>query len=102
MRRDPLVGDCDEQICWHPFVGDEGIESDPAVVFAEDFEARDLEGVWARWASVRNRGIMSLPPEVAVASGGRRSLLMTPVGGQSTGGHMSRVWFDGLAWLAST
>lgn len=72
------------------YAGDAGIEKDPAVVFAEDFEADDIQGVWSRWESVQNKEIMSLSPEVAAASGGKRSLLMTHVGGQSTGGHLYR------------
>ena len=72
------------------YVGDEGIESDPAVVFTEDFEAATLEAVCSRWESVRNRGIMSLSSEVPPSSSGEHSLRMTHVGGESTGGHLYR------------
>ncbi len=72
------------------YPGDEGIEEDPAVVFAEDFEADSIETVWSRWESVQNKGIMSLSPEVPAGSTGTRSLLMSHVGGRSTGGHLYR------------
>lgn len=71
-------------------VGDEGIEKDSAVVFSEDFEADGLAGVWSRWESVQSKEIMSLSADVPAASRGRRSLLMTHVGGRGTGGHLYR------------
>ena len=67
------------------YVGDKGIEKDPAVVFAEGFEAESLEAVWSRWESVQNKGIMSLSADVPAGSGGTRSLLMTHVGGDEHG-----------------
>ena len=76
-------------LAWR-YVGDKGIEKDPAVVFAESFEAESLEGVWSRWESVQTREIMSLSPDVPAVSGGKHSLLMTHVGGRSTGGHLYR------------
>ena len=72
------------------YVGDKGIGSDPAVVFAEDFEEGSLEAACKRWESIENKGIMSLSPEVPPGSGGAQSLLMSHVGGQSNGGHLYR------------
>ncbi len=72
------------------YPGDEGIESDPAVVFAEGFEADSIETVWSRWESVENKSIMSLASDVPAGSGGAKSLLMTHVGGASNGGHLYR------------
>lgn len=72
----------------HP--GDVGIASDPAVVFAEDFESPSLEAVAARWESVSAREIMSLSSDVPAGSGGKQSLLMTHVGGKNNGGHLYR------------
>ncbi|MBN1363113.1 MAG: hypothetical protein JW993_21110 [Sedimentisphaerales bacterium] len=69
---------------------DLGIEKDPNVVFAENFEAQSLEDVTARWESVTNAQMMSLSADVPQASSGSRSLLMTHVGGRSTGGHLYR------------
>jgi len=81
------------------YVGDKGIREDPAVVFAEDFEADRLETVCSRWESVQNRQIMSLSADVSAASGGTRSLLMTHVGGASTGGHLYRRLLPGYEKL---
>lgn len=72
------------------YAGDVGIADDPNVIFAENFEAGSLDEVTARWESVQNAEIMSLSADVPQASGGRRSLLMSHVGGQSTGGHLYR------------
>jgi len=72
------------------YPGDAGIEKDPAVVFAEDFEAQDMDAVRSRWESVQNGDIMSLSADVPPAGAGRRSLLMTHVGGRNTGGHLYR------------
>ena len=69
---------------------DKGIEDDPAVVFAESFEAESLEAVTKRWESVQNSDILSLSSEVPPASGGGRSLLMSHVGGKSNGAHLYR------------
>ena len=72
------------------YPGDEGIENDPAVVLTEDFEVANIETVWARWDSVSSREIMSLSPDVSGRNRGTQSLLMTHVGGESTGGHLYR------------
>ena len=37
------------------YPGDRGLAADPAVVFTEDFEARDLTQLGARWSDVSNR-----------------------------------------------
>src|SRR5690606_2033084 len=81
------------------YVGDAGIAEDPNVVFAEGFEAGSLEAVTARWDSVQNAEIMSLSADVPEASGGTRSLLMTHVGGRSTGGHLYRRLLPGYEEL---
>jgi hypothetical protein len=72
------------------YPGDAGIESDAAVIFTESFEEGGLEAIWQRWDSVQNKEIMSLSPEVPPGSAGAHSLLMSHVGGQSTGGHLYR------------
>ncbi len=81
------------------YLGDKGIEKDPAVVFVEDFETGDLEAAWSRWESVQSREIMSLSADVPAGSGGARSLLMTHIGGQSTGGHLYRRLLPGYEKL---
>ena len=46
------------------YVGDRGIDSDPRVIFAENFEQSDLEVIGKRWETVRNAKVMSLSPDV--------------------------------------
>lgn len=81
------------------YLGDKGIEKDPAVVFAEDFEEGDLEALWSRWENVQSKELMSLSADVPATSGGRRSLLMTHIGGQSNGGHLYRRLLPGYEKL---
>lgn len=69
---------------------DKGIENDPAVVFAENFDGGSLDLIAKRWESVQNKEILSLSPDVPEASGGGKSLLMTHIGGRSTGAHLYR------------
>ncbi len=70
------------------YKGDKGIENDPDVVFAENFEVQTPDALKSRWENVKNVGIMSLSADVPGASSGKRSLLMTHIGGKSTGGHL--------------
>jgi len=79
--------------------GDKGIEKDPDVIFVENFEADSLDVVKARWESVQNIEIMSLSPDVPATSAGRKSLLMSHVGGKSTGGHLYRRLMPGYDQL---
>ena len=72
------------------YLGDAGIEGDPAVIFAEDFEEGSLDAVWKRWESVENKGIMSLAADVPPGSSGTHSLLLSHVGGKSNGGNLYR------------
>ncbi len=69
---------------------DIGIEKDPNVVFAENFEVGSLDEVRTHWENVTNAEIMSLSSDVPQGSRGSHSLLMTHVGGRSTGGHLYR------------
>jgi len=55
------------------YVGDKGIENDPDVIFAENFEDASLDAVKARWENVQSAEIMSLSPDVPSASAGRHS-----------------------------
>jgi hypothetical protein len=72
------------------YLGEAGIENDPAVVFVEGFEEGNLDAVGKRWDSAENKGIMSLSPDVPPGSGGTHSLLMSHVGGKSNGGNLYR------------
>jgi hypothetical protein len=79
--------------------GDEGIQKDPNVIFAESFEEGSLDPVKSRWESVKNIEIMSLSSDVPAASSGKHSLLMTHVGGKGTGGHLYRRLLPGYEQL---
>lgn len=81
------------------YKGDKGIEKDPDVIFAENFEAGSLDAVKSHWESVQNIDIMSLSPDVPAAGAGKRSLLMSHVGGKSTGGHLYRRLLPGYEQL---
>ena len=72
------------------YPGDRGIEQDPDVIFVEKFDHASLDAVAGRWENVKNREIMTLSADVPAGSGDERSLLMTHVGGESTGGHLYR------------
>ena len=56
------------------YPGAVGIESDPAVVFAADFEEASVDDVAARRDDRRNTDGMSLDPDVPPASSGLQSL----------------------------
>ncbi|TET31711.1 MAG: hypothetical protein E3J72_21430 [Planctomycetota bacterium] len=71
------------------YTGDEGIENDPDVVFAEMFEENTLDDVKANWEEAKDDGVLSLSTDVPSNSPGTNSLLMTHTGGSgNTGGHL--------------
>ena len=73
------------------YPGDRGIESDPRVVLAENFEA-SFDDITSRWDTVRDKEIMSLTKDVPPGSSGRQSLLMSQVAEKGTGGDLYRVF----------
>jgi hypothetical protein len=81
------------------YLGDQGIEKDPNVVFAEDFERGSLHDLSSRWENIQNLEIMSFSQDVPAGSPGSRSLLMTHIGGQGTGGHLYRRLLPGYGQL---
>ncbi|MFQ6035657.1 MAG: hypothetical protein ACE5NM_07390, partial [Sedimentisphaerales bacterium] len=68
------------------YKADQGIENDPEVIFAENFEEDSLHAVTAHWESLKNIEIMSLSTDVPSVSAGKHSLLMTHIGGKGNGG----------------
>ncbi|MDG2224125.1 MAG: hypothetical protein P8L85_22275 [Rubripirellula sp.] len=72
------------------YPGDQGIESHPSVVFVETFDERSITAITKRWPSIQNAEILSLSSDTPTASSDDRSLLITHVGGQGTGGHLYR------------
>ena len=81
------------------YIADEGVENDPDVVFAENFEEGSLDAVKSRWESVKDIEIMSLSTDVPPGSVGKHSLLMTHIGGKGTGGHLYRRLLPGYEQL---
>ncbi|MCA9085848.1 MAG: exo-alpha-sialidase [Planctomycetaceae bacterium] len=77
------------------YPGDRGIHNDRRVIFAENFEASDIDAIAKRWDTVRDREIMTLSNEVPDGSSGRQSLLMTQLAEKGTGGDLYRVLGDG-------
>jgi predicted amidohydrolase len=72
------------------YPGDVGIEKDPRVVFAENFERASLDELKKRWETVTQPETMTLEEDVPAGSGGKRSLMMAHIGGKSSGGHLYR------------
>ncbi len=58
------------------------------IVFAEDFESRELDEVLARWNDRKNARGMTLVADVPPGSKGSKSLEMTYVAGENEGGHL--------------
>jgi hypothetical protein len=77
----------------HP--GDAGIAKDPAVLFADDFEAKSLAQIEKHWggeASNKDGKVISLSKEVPPGSPGKQSLEMTATLGENSGGHLYTVF----------
>lgn len=72
------------------YPGDAGIERDPAVLFAEDFEKATLADLGKRWSETSNKDgkVMELVPQSPPGAGGARSLQVTATLGENTGGHL--------------
>jgi len=66
------------------YPGDVGIEKDPDVVFAENFEG-SVDEICSRWENVAGKPIMTKSDDVPPGSGGKQSLLLTRVAGGTEG-----------------
>ena len=77
------------------YPGDQGITSDPRVIFAEDFESPMLGTIAERWETVRHAEIMSLSSDVPKPSGGTQSLLISQVAEKGNGADLYRRLGDG-------
>jgi len=80
------------------YPGDVGIEQDPAVVLAENFEEKTLEELHKRWDAVSNKGgkVQALSGDVPPGSAGKQSLRMTGTLGENSGGHLFKTFTPGL------
>jgi hypothetical protein len=72
------------------YPGDVGIERDPAVLFAENFETGSIEEIGKRWGDISNKEgkVMAFSDDVPVHRSGKRSLQVTATLGENTGGHL--------------
>ncbi len=80
------------------YPGDRGIAEDPAVLFAEDFEAGSLADITAHWTEAKNPAgeVFALSANVPPASGGQHSLRMTATKGRNDGGHLWKLFAQGV------
>jgi len=65
------------------YPGDLGIEKDPDVVFAENFEEGSVGNVTKRYDDFKNASGMALVPDVPKGSAGKASMKLTAGGGTS-------------------
>ncbi|HMJ90362.1 MAG TPA: hypothetical protein VK530_11125, partial [Candidatus Acidoferrum sp.] len=70
------------------YPGDAGIERDPAVVFAENFEEPTLDDLWKRWETVTDKPGMTFSSDVPTSGAGKQSLIMERTRG--SGVHLYR------------
>jgi len=72
------------------YAGDQGIETDPAVLFAADFEQGSLADIEKDWSSVSNRDgkVIQLAEDNSPGSAGKRCIQMTATVPQNEGGHL--------------
>jgi len=83
------------------YLGDEGIEQNPAVVFHEDFETGAIEDLGQRWTNILdpNYSVLWYVPDSVPGSPGKRSLRMTGTKGRDTGGHLWKLLSTGYDQL---
>lgn len=72
------------------YPGGVGIERDPDVLFAENFESGTIDEIAKRWGNMNNKDgkVMTFSDDVPPQSAGKRSLQMTATLGENTGGHL--------------
>jgi Bacterial Ig-like domain (group 2) len=78
------------------YPGDAGIENDPDVLFAENFEEPTTTALFGRWTDIRNGARMLFSSDVPSGSSGSKSLSIEWVGGASNGGHLYRPLSSGV------
>src|SRR5262249_35389909 len=72
------------------YPADAGIDRDPQVLFAENFETGSIEEMGKRWGEISNKEgkVMAFSSDVPAASGGKRSLQVTAMLGENNRGHL--------------
>lgn len=79
------------------YPGDAGIEKDPSVIFAENFETGGIAEIGKRWSEVKNPDgkVLALSDDVPGGSGGKRSMQITATLGENSGGHLYTLFKPG-------
>jgi hypothetical protein len=80
---------------------DKGIEKDPDVLFVEKFND-GLSDVLNRYQDILNSEGMSLDQDIPSGSSGSKSLKITNIGGQNSGGHLFKSFnpgFDSIVYM---
>jgi len=75
------------------YVSDQMIDSDPAVIFADNFEDGELGSKWDETSNQGGNALSFIDPSSDRAPVGRRSLKVTATLGENTGGGLT-TWFD--------
>ena len=72
------------------YPGDRGIEKDPDVILAEDFESGEIADLSKKWSEVSNKDgkVLAFAEDTPPGSPGKRVLQVTATLGQDTGGHL--------------
>ena len=83
------------------YPGDVGIEGDEDVIFVESFETGGIDDFKDKWSSVSNKDgkVISFSEDVPEVSSGKRSISMTAIRGENSGGHLFKVFKPGYDCL---
>ncbi|WP_146675518.1 hypothetical protein [Pirellula sp. SH-Sr6A] len=72
------------------YPGDQGIQKDPLVIFAEDFEIDSIDDLRSRWETVRDPEVMTLDSQTPDGGKGAKSLLIAQRQELGTGADLYR------------
>jgi len=79
------------------FPGDQGIGNDPNVLFSEQFEESSVADLAKNWTEAKGlTDVLSLAPDCPPGSRGKTSLRMTATRGKNTGGHLWKLFKQGV------
>jgi len=76
QKKQPAVKPVPKEGLASLYPGDKGIESDPRVIFVENFEEESLDALAKRWETVSGRATMALSKDRPANSTGKQSLLI--------------------------
>jgi hypothetical protein len=79
------------------YPGDQGIERDPNVMFVEQFEEDSVPDLIKNWTEAKGaKDVLSLSSESMPGNPGKASLQMTATKGKNTGGHLWKLFPQGV------